>query len=113
MFNEYFLVLSFFGVIYLVNNKYNIFFIFKQAILSFLSFINYESLKLEPTNYKTVGWRFAIASIFYLFVFLFFLTRTSKGNKTEYNNNLDINNNHGLINEEDNDKTEYFLEGRL
>ena len=31
----------------------------------------------------------------------------------EYNINLDINNNHGLINEEDNDKTEYFLEGRL
>ena len=32
----------------------------------------------------------------------------------EYNNiNLDINDNHGLINEVDNDKTEYFLEGRL
>ena len=113
MLNEYFLVLSFFGVIYLVNNKYNIFF-FKQGILSFLSFRNYESLKLDPTNYRTVGWRFAFASIFYLFVFLYFLRKSSKENKMEYNNiNLDINDNHGLINEVDNDKTEYFLEGRL
>jgi len=81
------------------------------GILSLLSFRNYESLKLERTNYKTVGVRFGLAAIFYLFLFLYFLNKNSSKVKRE--NNIELNINTGLNQEVDNDKTEYFLEGRL
>ena len=71
-----------------------------------LSFRNYESLKLQPNNYFSVGWNFFLASIFYLFVFLFFLSRNDK------DKNLDSQK---IITEIDNkiDRTEPFIEGRI
>lgn len=82
--------------------------------MSFLSFRNYESLKLEPNNYTTVGWRFALAGIFYLFLFIYLLKRISNGDKEiKEKKDNEINDVQGLNDEADNDKTEYFLEGRL
>ena len=75
-----------------------------------MSFRNYESLKLGPTNYKTVGFRFAFAALFYLILFLYFFNKnfySTRGGKDNIIEQDRINN------EEDNDKTENFLEGRL
>ncbi len=55
--------------------------------------------------------RFGLAAIFYLFLFLYFLNKNSSKVKRE--NNIELNINTGLNQEVDNDKTEYFLEGRL
>ena len=76
-----------------------------------MAFRNYESLKLGISNYTNVGWRFALASIFYFILFLFFLTRNKNKtkNKNDYNEIPIIENN----SENEIDKTEPFIEGRI
>ena len=114
MLDTYLLVLSFLGFIYLVN-KYNLLYnLLIQGILSFLSFRNYESLKLNANNYFSVGRNFLFAGLFYLCLFIYFLKKVSNTDKAEKNNSIEINNISGLNQDnEDNDKTEYFLEDRL
>ena len=114
MLDTYLLVLSFLGFIYLVN-KYNLLYhLLIQGILSFLSFRNYESLKLNVNNYFSVGRNFLFAGLFYLCLFIYFLKKVSNTDKAEKKNSIEINNISGLNQDnEDNDKTEYFLEGRL
>ena len=68
---------------------------------------------MNSTNYKSVGVNFGLASLFYLVVFFVFLYRKSneEGNKNIYQENN--NDNQGLNEDVDNDKTESFIEGRL
>ena len=72
-----------------------------------MSFRNYESLKLDSSNYSTVGWRFLLASLFYLFIFLYFFTKNSNKNKKGIEGKLIIENDNEI------DQTEPFIEGRL
>ena len=72
-----------------------------------MSFRNYESLKLDSSNYSTVGWRFLLASLFYLFIFLYFFTKNSNKKKDGIEGKLIIEN------DNENDQTEPFIEGRL
>ena len=76
-----------------------------------MAFRNYESLKLDINNYTNVGWRFGLASIFYLFLFLYFLTKNTNKtkNKNDYNEIPIIEND----NENEIDRTEPFIEGRI
>ena len=87
-------------------------FIILQGILSFLSFRNYESLKLDITNYIRVGWRFALAALFYFCLFFYFLKKKPSSNTNIKINETEKNNVNGLNNELDNDKTEYFIENK-
>ena len=72
-----------------------------------MSFRNYESLKLDSTNYSSVGWRFLLASLFYLFVFLYFFTKNSNNKKEGIAEKLILENDNEI------DQTEPFIEGRL
>ena len=74
--------------------------------MSILSFRNYESLKLPPENYNNVGWRFFIASIFYLILFVCFLNINTNKSKDEVKEVK-------IENENDIDKSEPFIEGRI
>ena len=72
-----------------------------------MSFRNYESLKLDSSNYSSVGWRFLLASLFYLFIFLCFFTKNGNKNKKGIEEKLVIENDNEI------DQTEPFIEGRL
>ena len=82
--------------------------------MSFLSFRNYESLKLNVNNYYLVGRNFLFAGLFYLCLFIYLLKKVSSEDKAQKNNSMEINDISGLSQDkEENDKTEYFLEDRL
>ena len=71
-------------------------------------------MKLNVNNYYSVGWNFLFAGLFYLGLFIYFLNKVSSNNKTQKNNSTEINEISGLNpDNEENDKTEYFLEDRL
>ena len=72
-----------------------------------MSFRNYESLKLDSSNYSSVGWSFLLASLFYLFIFLWFFTPNGNKNKKGIEEKLVIENDNEI------DQTEPFIEGRL
>ena len=72
-----------------------------------MSFRNYESLKLDSYNYSSVGWRFLLASLFYLFIFLWFFTPNGNKNKKGIEEKLVIENDNEI------DQTEPFIAGRL
>ena len=72
-----------------------------------MSFRNYESLKLPPTDYNNVGWRFFLASILYLFLFLFFLNKKTNKDKQPFKEEVKIENDNDI------DKSEPFIEGRI
>ena len=72
-----------------------------------MSFRNYESLKLDPSNYSSVGWRFLLASLFYLFIFLYFFSNNANKKNDEFIDKKMIENDNDI------DQTEPFIEGRL
>ena len=72
-----------------------------------MSFRNYEALKLDATNYSSVGWRFLLASLFYLCVFLYFFSKNANKKKDGVEEKLIIENDNEV------DQTEPFIEGRL
>ena len=69
-------------------------------------------MKLNANNYISVGRNFLFAGLFYLCLFIYFLKKVASNDKTQ--KEIEINNISGLSQDnEENDKTEYFLEDRL
>ena len=70
---------------------------------------------METSNSRNVGWRFLFASLFYLFLFLVFFNRISNKSrkKNELGEFVKIENDIYNDNDNANDKTEPFMEGRL